>query len=147
MPVIGKNFVPWCADKKKSRSSPCPLSQVLSFALSLPRSGLALRTVKAFLRFPDQPSLFKSPIVLGVLKGLTHNFPPIPFIMPQLDLNLVLTFFMCYYFEPMHSCPLRLLTLKTIFLVAITSARRVSELEAHYLLRLPLQSSTQKSWS
>ncbi|KAJ1093250.1 hypothetical protein NDU88_006355 [Pleurodeles waltl] len=50
--------------------------------------------------------------------------------MPQWDLNLVLTFLMCAPFEPFHNCPLRLLTIKTAFLVAITSARRVSELQA-----------------
>ena len=64
------------------------------------------------------------------LKGLQHMFSPSPFIMTQSDFNLVLTFLMCSPFEPMNSCPLRLLTIKTVFLVAITSARRVSELQA-----------------
>ena len=37
---------------------------------------------------------------------------------------------MCSPLEPLHSCPLRLLTIKTVFLVVITPARRVSELQA-----------------
>ncbi|KAJ1217854.1 hypothetical protein NDU88_005441 [Pleurodeles waltl] len=37
---------------------------------------------------------------------------------------------MCAPFKPLHNCPLRLLTIKTVFLVAIISARRVSELQA-----------------
>lgn len=57
-------------------------------------------------------------------------FPPTPFLMPQWDLNLVLTFLMGSPFEPLHSFPLRLLSFKTVFLVAVTSARRVSELQA-----------------
>ena len=57
-------------------------------------------------------------------------FPPVPFIMPQWGLNLVLTLLMTSPFEPLHSCPLRLLIFKTNFLVAITSARKVSELQA-----------------
>lgn len=50
--------------------------------------------------------------------------------MTQWDLNLDLTFLMCAPFEPLHNCPLRLLTIKTAFLVAITFAKRVSELQA-----------------
>ena len=49
--------------------------------------------------------------------------------MMQCNLNLVLTFLMCTPFEPMHSCPLCLLTIKRVLLIAITSARRVSKLQ------------------
>ncbi|KAJ1101564.1 hypothetical protein NDU88_006631 [Pleurodeles waltl] len=129
-------FVAWCTNKSVDPLS-ATRSEVLPFILSLAQQGSALGTLKgylsamsAFLRLSDQPSLFKSPIVSRFLKGLTHLFPPTPFIMPQWDLKLVLTYLMCTPFEPMHNCPLRLLTFKTVFLVAITSARRVSELQA-----------------
>lgn len=46
------------------------------------------------------------------------------------NLNLVLTIFMCTPFEPIHNFPLCLLTLKIVFLIAITSVWRVSELQA-----------------
>ena len=105
--------------------------------LSLAQQCPALDTVKgyrsavsAFLRLPNQPSLFKSPFVTRFLKGLQHTFPPIPFNMPQWDQNLILTMLMCAPFEPMHNCSLRLLTIKTVFLVAITLALRVSEPQA-----------------
>ncbi|KAJ1208809.1 hypothetical protein NDU88_004192 [Pleurodeles waltl] len=129
-------FVAGCTNKSVDSLS-APLSEVLLFVLSLAQQGSSLGTLKgylsaisAFLRLPDQPSLFKSPLVSMFLKGLTHLFPPTPFIMPQWDLNLVLTYLLCTPFEPMHNCPLQLLTFKTVFLIAITSARRVSELQA-----------------
>ena len=119
----------WCASKQVDPLS-APL--VVLFALFFVCQGLSLGTVKGYLsalsavlRLPDQPSLFKSPVFL---KCLQYLFPSAPFIMPQWDLILVHTFLMCSPFEPMHSCPFRLLTLKSVFLVAITSARGVSEL-------------------
>ena len=58
--------------------------------LSLTEQGLALGTVKgylsallAFLRLPDQPSLFKPPVVMRLLKGLQHMFLPTPFTVSQ----------------------------------------------------------------
>lgn len=109
---------------------------MLLFILALAQHGSALGTLKGylsalsvFLRLPDQPSLFKSPIINRFLKGLVHMSPPLPFIMPQWDLNLVLTFLMCTPLEPLHKCQLPLLTIKTAFLVAITFASRVSELQ------------------
>lgn len=62
-------------------------------------------------------------------KGLTNKYPPTPFIMTQWNLNLVLTFFLCFPFEPLHSYPIQLLISWTIFLLAIMLARWVSELQ------------------
>lgn len=129
-------FVKWCGEKSIDPLK-AHLSEVLNCALSLAQQGCAVATVNGFLSAlstflcsPDHPSLFKSPIVMRFVKGLTNRFPPTPFIMPQWDLNLVLAFLMGLPCEPLHSCPLRFLAFKTIFFVAITSIRRVSELQA-----------------
>lgn len=82
------------------------------------------------LCLPGQPFLVKSLVVMHFLKGLQLTFHGKFFEMPQLDFNLVLTFLMCPPFEAINTCPLRRLTLKVVFLVAITSARQVCELEA-----------------
>ncbi|XP_074866740.1 phospholipase B-like 1 isoform X2 [Carettochelys insculpta] len=50
--------------------------------------------------------------------------------LPTWDLNLVLSKLMAPPFEPLASCSMLFLTYKVAFLVAITSARRVSELRA-----------------
>ncbi|XP_066448359.1 uncharacterized protein [Eleutherodactylus coqui] len=49
---------------------------------------------------------------------------------PDWNLNWVLGAMTAVPFEPIEALPIRMLTIKTIFLVAITSARRVSELQA-----------------
>ncbi|XP_077120915.1 uncharacterized protein LOC143775974 [Ranitomeya variabilis] len=46
------------------------------------------------------------------------------------DLNLVLSALTREPFEPLHSASIKLLSLKTAFLVAITSARRVGDIQA-----------------
>ena len=56
--------------------------------------------------------------------------PPIKPPLPQWSLQLVLHTLMRPPFEPMATCDVRLLSFKTLFLVAITSARRASELAA-----------------
>ena len=79
---------------------------MLLFALSLAQQGLSLGTVKgylsfplAFLRLPDQCSLYKSPVVTRFLKCLQHMFPSAPFGMPQWDRNLVLTSLCVPFFD------------------------------------------------
>lgn len=74
--------------------------------------------------------MFSHPLSKRFLKGLRNSFPtgrPLP---PAWDLPLVLRVLTRRPFEPMASCDLRLLSWKTAFLMAITSARHVSELAA-----------------
>lgn len=61
------------------------------------------------------------------LKGLLCIFPPSRGPAPSWDLQLVLAWLMGKPFEPLVMFPMHLLTWKTAFLVAITSARRVGE--------------------
>ena len=64
------------------------------------------------------------------LKGATARASPQVHRFPSWNLNIVLQTLTSAPFEPVRSIPLRMLALRTIFLVAITSARRVSELGA-----------------
>lgn len=52
------------------------------FMLCLAQRGFVVGTIKgylvAFLWLPDEPSLFKSPVVMRFLRGLTHVSPPNP---------------------------------------------------------------------
>jgi len=56
--------------------------------------------------------------------------PRSPKIVPQWNLALVLQAFLEERFEPMDSCAMKFLTWKTVFLVALASARLVSCLKA-----------------
>ena len=68
--------------------------------------------------------------VKAFLKGVFRKRPPVKPIVPRWDLGVVLTALGQPPFESANSVPWELWTLKTIFLVAITSAARVSELQA-----------------
>lgn len=63
------------------------------------------------------------------LKGLNLYPPTLP-IVPQWLLSLVLSQLMFLPFEPLATCPLDVLSFKMVFLVAVTSVRRVSEITA-----------------
>lgn len=78
----------------------------------------------------DKTTWFKLPSVMRFLKGLQHIFPLKHCVMPQWGLNQFNMFLVCTPFEPMNSCSLWLFTLEMVFLVVITSACRVSELQA-----------------
>ena len=69
------------------------------------------------------------PLISDFLSGARHIRPP-PVVLPQWSLHPVLMALTEHPWEPLHLCDLKMLTLKTAFLVAIASARRVSELQA-----------------
>ena len=56
--------------------------------------------------------------------------PPVKHPLPQWSLQVVLHSLTRQPFEPVASCDIRLLSFKTLFLVAVTSARRANELAA-----------------
>ncbi|XP_030406506.1 UBAP1-MVB12-associated (UMA)-domain containing protein 1 isoform X4 [Gopherus evgoodei] len=67
-------------------------------------------------------------------EGLEWLCPQVRDPVPPWDLNLVLARLMKALFKPLVSCSLLLLSWKVVFLVEITSTRRVSEIRA-----LPLE--------
>jgi hypothetical protein len=75
-------------------------------------------------------SLGKDRQIIQFLKGVFRIRPPIKPIVPSWDLHVVLQALAGAPFEPLNSASLKYLTLKTAFLLAITSAARVSELQA-----------------
>ena len=126
----------WCHRHGHSVSRPS-VSKVADFllylcrSLSLPYSSIAsyrsmLSDVFRFI-LPELSSHF-------VLHDLLRSFcleRPLPSSrMPPWDLLLVLRFLRGPPFEPLSSCSLRDLTQKVLFLVSLTMARRVRELQA-----------------
>ncbi|XP_078249919.1 uncharacterized protein LOC144589350 [Pogona vitticeps] len=125
-------------DSKGLSPVPASLSTVLQFLRYLFDLKLSVATLKVYLsaivsfqpRESPSSRLFSHPTVKAFLKGLSHIRPPFKPLVPQWSLNLVLRALMCPPFEPLATCSLKLLSLKVLFLVAITSARRASELAA-----------------
>lgn len=101
-----------------------------------------LSAISAYHPLIDQKTVFSHPSSKAFLWGLRNLYPLTRPPPPAWNLSLVLRELTGRPFEPMATCDIRLLMWKTSFLVAITSARRVSELAAlrcvqPYLLFLP----------
>ncbi|XP_064422174.1 uncharacterized protein LOC135359979 [Latimeria chalumnae] len=110
---------------------------VLEYLLSLSEGGLQtllvrvyLAAISAFRARVEGSSFVQLRVVKRFLKGLLLAKPPLKGPLAQWDINLVLARLMEPPFKPAESVDLKLLSWKTLLLVAITSARRISELQA-----------------
>nr|XP_033816328.1 uncharacterized protein LOC117367657 [Geotrypetes seraphini]XP_033816329.1 uncharacterized protein LOC117367657 [Geotrypetes seraphini] len=129
-------FQRWCSTRLVHPST-SPLAQVLRYLTSLQVCGLSYNSIRLHLvaisvyHDPvDAVSLVRHPVVKCFFKGLLRLHPPLRPPVPVWDLNLVLQALMAPPFEPLSVVPLKFLTWKTLFLVAITSARQIGELNA-----------------
>lgn len=131
-----RRFSSW-ALSRGVRTTKAKISLVLSFLQEGLSKGLSTNTLKcqaaaisSVLGVGSEVSIATHPHVKRFLRGLSLLNPPPIHRFPTWDLNKVLTALMHAPFEPLKSVPLRVLSFKVLFLVAITSARWVSELSA-----------------
>ncbi|XP_069497302.1 uncharacterized protein [Ambystoma mexicanum] len=131
-----KRFVIWCQNKQINPVD-CTPSNVVTYMLHLLDAGLVFNSLKvhlaalsAYTTSHNKVSWWKVPVVKAFMEGVKRLHPPISNPPPGWDLNVVLAKLMGPPFEPMHKSSLKHLTYKTAFLVAITSIRRVSEIQA-----------------
>jgi hypothetical protein len=75
-------------------------------------------------------AFMRMPIVQKFMKGALLRYPPQRDLVPPWDLPEVLDALAKAPFEPIETIPLKLLSFKTAFLVAIASAGRTGELKA-----------------
>ncbi|KAJ8310227.1 hypothetical protein KUTeg_012092, partial [Tegillarca granosa] len=66
----------------------------------------------------------------NLIKGIFNSNPNIRSLLPNWDLPSVLLALCDFPFEPIYTCELKILTWKTVFLLAVATASRVSELHA-----------------
>ena len=76
------------------------------------------------------PEISTSPVLHDLLRSFRVEAPARSVTPPSWDLLKVLEYLKSPVFEPLHQSSLRDLTWKTLFLVALASAKRVSELQA-----------------
>lgn len=98
----------------------CSIQDVLEYLLLLKHRKLSnsstkvyLATLSAFHVLLDGKSIFN--MSRSFLKGLQNLYPPVPSIVPQWPLTLVLTSLMWAPFESMASCDINYLTWKWLF--------------------------------
>ncbi|XP_074840674.1 uncharacterized protein LOC142007924 [Carettochelys insculpta] len=132
-----KRFTLWATQKRVSLGE-APIPCILDYLLALSQTGPSLSSLKvhlaAILVFhpggDGRFSVFSDPVVKRFMKGMERVKPQVWGPLPTWDLNLVWSKLMAPPFEPLASCSVLFLTYKVVFLVAVTSARRVSELRA-----------------
>jgi len=127
-------FVGWCCEREISPYT-ASVPVVLKYLQSLLDSGRAANTIKVHLAaiktYVKSRTPFESNALLSqFLKGVFNIKPPVKDPFPTWDLHLVLEALREYPYEPIEETSLQNLTMKTAFLVAITSARRGCELQA-----------------
>ena len=85
--------------------------------------------LSAVFRF-HLPSLSSDPVIRDLLRSFRLSSAERVLRPPAWDLSMVLTYFVSPALEPLSQATFRALTLTTLFLLALATARRVGELQA-----------------
>ena len=130
-------FRDWCS-KIPCDPTTASLGVVADFFISRFDKGLAIATLRSFKSaiaschrgFCDGSSVTNSQFLTRLMKSFFLKRPPTKTLLPAWSLPAVLRALASAPFESLHKASLRLLTLKTAFLVAIALGHRVSLLRA-----------------
>ncbi|KAG8597254.1 hypothetical protein GDO81_002223 [Engystomops pustulosus] len=129
---IWGRFVSFCGRTPPNQMSP-NVSQVLDFLQAGFDKGLKTNSLKvqisALSAFFDTP-LAENRWIQRFVKATARPRPHIKQNIPNWDLSLVLDYLTKIPFEPLETFRLRELTLKLTFLIAITTARRLGEIQS-----------------
>nr|XP_055035574.1 uncharacterized protein LOC129423361 [Misgurnus anguillicaudatus] len=129
-------FERWCADKHEIPFQ-CSVAVILSFLQNLIDQRKAFSTIKVFLAAIsachigfDGKTVGQHPLVCRFMKGARRALPVSRPLSPSWDLELVLDSLSAAPFEPLDKADLKVLSFKTALLLALASAKRVSEIHA-----------------
>lgn len=127
---IWRIFFSWCQSQGLSWTN-CNSPEILQFLqsgfeLDLSVTSLKVQTSALAALFQKQWAIL--PEFRLYFQGLNRLKPPVRHPVPPWDLNVVLQALEESPFEPLDSVDLKHVTVKTVFLFAIASARRVSEI-------------------
>ncbi|CAC5371868.1 unnamed protein product [Mytilus coruscus] len=125
-----KKYCSWCSTREINLHN-ATLNQVADFLAYLFESGLQYRTIAGYrsmlskvLPQVDNTAVGQHPYITRLIKGVFNSRPPTTKLLPEWDLQLVLTLLQKEPFEPIENIDLKHLTFKTVFLVSITTFRR-----------------------
>ena len=126
----------WCRDQGHSVSRPT-LAKIADFLYWLRfTKGLSVSSLRgyrsalsALFRF-HLPSLSSDPVLRDLLRSFRLSSAERVMRPPAWDLSKVLQYLVTSAFEPLSHASFRALTLKTLFLLALATAKRVGELQA-----------------
>ncbi len=122
-----KVFTSWCSDHQLDPVN-CPVGTVLEFLQDRFTAGLAPSTLKVYVVAISAyyiplggMSLGKEPLVSRFLRGTLRLSPAARTRVPIWDLAIVLQGLSLAPFKPLEEVPAKFLTLKALFLLAISS--------------------------
>ena len=126
----------WCHNNGHSVSRPT-LAKVADFLYWLRYTrGLSVSSLRGYcsvlsavFRF-HLSSLSSDPVIRDLLRSFQLSSAERLLRPPAWDLSKVLTYLVSPAFEPLSQASFRALTLKTLFLLALATAKRVGELQA-----------------
>ncbi|KAI2650818.1 Transposon Ty3-G Gag-Pol polyprotein [Labeo rohita] len=129
-------FVNWCSSLGKDPRS-CGIKSVLSFLQEGLDRHLSASTLKVHVAaisanhdLVGGRSVGKHDLIVRFLRGARRLNPPRPHLIPSWDLAVVLQGLQQDPFEPLQSVELDALSFKTALLTALTSIKRVGDLQA-----------------
>ncbi len=131
-----KVFTSWCSDHQVDPVN-CPVGTVLEFLQDRFTAGLAPSTLKVYVAAISAyhitlggMSMGKDPLVSRFLRGTLRLRPAARTRVLTWDLAIVLQGLSLAPFEPLEEVPAKFLTLKALFLLAISSLKRIGDLQA-----------------
>ncbi len=128
-------FESWCLARAIDPVN-CPVGPVLEFLQERLTTGAAATTLRVYIaaiaarRELDEVHLGWHQMVSAFMRGVRQLWPVRPMAVPCWDLSVFLEGLVAAPFEPLESAPEHLLTLKVILLLALTSLKRVGDLQA-----------------
>lgn len=115
----------------------CTVATILEFLQSLLEDGHTPSTLRVYVAaislrhvLVENATVGCQWLVSSFLRGALRLRPPAAPRVPAWDLSLVLDVLSSSPFEPLAQADLKWLSMKTAFLLAVTSAKRVGELHA-----------------
>ncbi len=127
-------FESWCLARAIDPVN-CPVGPVLEFLQERLTAGAAATTLRVYVaaiaarRELDEISLGRHPVVF-FMHGVRWLRPARPMAVPSWDLSVVLEDLVMAPFMPLESASEWKLTLKVVLLLALTSLKRVGDLQA-----------------
>ncbi len=131
-----KLFTTWCRRREMDQAY-CPVASVLEFLQSRFSEGVTPATLKVYMAaisanhaYIDGISVGRHPLVSRFMHGSWRLRPFHPARVPSWDLSIVLQGLSGHPFEPLETVTEKILTLKTVLLLALSSLKRVGDLRA-----------------
>ncbi|KAL0168374.1 hypothetical protein M9458_036596, partial [Cirrhinus mrigala] len=129
-------FTSWCGHHLQDLVS-CPVGTVLEFLQDRFSAGLTHSTLKVYVAAISAYhaplgglSVGKNPLITRFLRGALRLRPPARPCVPSWDLSVVLEALCRPPFEPIEDISDHHLTIKTVLLLALSSLKRVGDLQA-----------------